>query len=149
MMKTGLTVMAAGMLLALPALADTRGSGQGRAMLPDFGTLDQSGSGAVSLEEFRDALGAPRRDALIARIMLEADAEGRLDEAALRAGLDGYAADQRTERRDEMQARLFARIDTNSDGEISAEEYEAFTARLSERMERREGRKQRGQTRQR
>ncbi|TVP72898.1 MAG: hypothetical protein EA339_05390 [Rhodobacteraceae bacterium] len=140
MMKMGVAAISAVMILALPAMADARGTGQGRAMLPDFGTLDQSGSGSVTLEEFQERLDAapfPGTEAMITRLMQEVDAEGKLDEAALRAGLEADAAERRGARQTEMRTRLFARIDANSDGEISAEEYEAFTSRMSERMERR------------
>ncbi len=129
------TALAAALSLAVPMMAEARGPGQTRAALPDFGTLDQSGSGAVTLEEFQGslaAIGTQNREAMIARLMQEADDEGKLDEAALRAGLAAHVSAERAE----MQARLFARIDANSDGEISPAEYEAFTSRMAKRMER-------------
>lgn len=127
-------------LVALPVVADARGMGQGPAMMPAFDTLDRDGSGTVTLEDFQAAIGAPQgaaHDQMVARLMQEADAEGKLDEAALRAGLDAFATERREARRDAMQTRLFARIDANDDGVISAEEYESFTNRMAERMERR------------
>lgn len=127
-------------LVAVPMVADARGMGQGRAMLPGFEALDSDGSGAVTLEDFQAAISNPQalaRDQLVARLMQEADADGKLDEAALRAGLEAHSNERREARRTQMQTRMFERIDTDGDGVISAEEYEAFTTRMSERMERR------------
>lgn len=133
-------ILSAFALLALPAMAEARGMGQG-AMLPGFDTLDTDSSGAVTLEQFQTALSDPRaamQEQMIARLMQEADAEGRLDEAALRAGLAAYREERREARSAAMQARLFARIDADGDGVISAEEYEAFQNRSAARMERRD-----------
>lgn len=132
-------MLGAAALLALPAMAEARSMGQG-AMLPGFDTLDADGSGQVTLEQFQAGLGAPgaaMRDQMIARLMQEADAEGKLDEAALRAGLEGYVEERRAARAAVMQERLFSRIDADGDGVITAEEYEAFATRSAERMERR------------
>ena len=132
--------LAACAVLMLPAMAEARGPGQGAAMLPGFEVLDTDGSGVVTLEDFQAALEDPRaaqREQMVARLMQEADADGKLDEAALRDGLTAYAAELREARRASMQARLFGRIDANSDGVISAEEYEAFINRSAGRMERR------------
>ncbi len=132
-------ILGAFALLALPAMADARGMGQG-TMLPGFDMLDADKSGAVTLEQFQTALSDPRaamQEQMIARLMQEADAEGKLDEAALRAGLAGYATERREARSAAMQARLFAQIDADGDGVISAEEYEAFQNRSAARMERR------------
>ena len=133
------TLLGAAALLALPAMAEARSMGQG-AMLPGFDMLDTDNSGAVTLEQFQSALSDPRalmREQMITRLMQEADAEGKLDEAALRAGLAGYTTERREARAAAMQARLFARIDADGDGVISAEEYEAFQNRSAPRMERR------------
>lgn len=144
--RVPLTLAACAVLL-LPAMAEARGPGQGAALLPGFEALDADGSGAVTLEDFQAALDDPRatmREQMVARLMQEADAEGRLDEAALRAGLSAYADERREARRAAMQARLFGRIDANDDGVISAEEYDAFISRSAERMERRGMRSDRG-----
>lgn len=133
-------ILGACAVLMLPALAEARSMGQGRAMLPGFEAMDADGSGQVTLEDFQTALADPRgqmREQMIARLMQEADSEGRLDEDALRAGLEAYVEERREARREMMQARLFARIDADSDGVISAEEYEAFRNRGAEQMQRR------------
>ncbi len=127
-------------VLMLPVMAEARGPGQGAAMWPGFEALDTDGSGVVTLEEFQAALEDPRaaqREQMVARLMQEADADGKLDEDALRNGLTAYAEERREARRASMQARMFGRIDANSDGVISAEEYEAFLNRSAGRMERR------------
>ncbi len=129
------------------SLAPMMAQAQGMGMLPPFEMLDRNQSGSVTLEDFQAALeggmGA-RHEHVIARLMEQADADGRLDEAALRAGFAALQEEWRTRRetggqdgRAEMLDRMFARIDANDDGEISAEEYAAFGERMSDRMERR------------
>lgn len=130
-------------IVAVPMMADARSMGQGHGMLPGFETLDRDGSGDVTLEDFQAAIENPQvlaRDQLVARLMQEADTDGKLDEAALRAGLEAYSTERRESRRTQMQTRVFQRIDADGDGVISAEEYESFTTRMSERMEQRGGR---------
>ena len=132
-------ILGAAALVALPAMADARGMGQ-RAMLPDFDMLDTDSSGSVTLEQFQSALSDPRaamREQMITRLMQEADDDGKLDEAALRAGLEGYRTELREARAAAMQTRLFNRMDADGDGVITAEEYEAFQNRAAPRMERR------------
>ncbi|TVS03239.1 MAG: hypothetical protein EA407_07440 [Rhodobacteraceae bacterium] len=120
---------------------------QGMGNLPSFETLDRDQSGAVTFEEFtgafEDMQGAWQEQA-IARLMEHADDEGKLDEAALRAGIanlqsewSGSREDRNPERRAQMLERMFDRIDANDDGEISAKEYVAFTGHMAKRMERR------------
>lgn len=122
---------------------------QGMGMLPSFEVLDSDQTGSVTLEDFK-ALGGVqglRQEQIIARLMEQADEDGRLDEAALRAGMVALEDDRRAQiearrqdRRAQMMERLFARIDSNNDGEISSEEYEAFAGRMAERMDRGERR---------
>jgi len=133
-------ILGACAVLMLPALAEARGMGQDRAMLPGFETMDADGSGQVTLEDFQAALADPRgqtREQMITRLMQEADAEGKLDEDALRAGLQAYVTERREARREMMQTRLFARIDADSDGVITPEEYDAFRNRAAENMQKR------------
>lgn len=133
-------ILGACAVLMLPALAEARSMGQGRAMMPGFETMDAEGSGQVTLEDFQAALADPRgqmREQMITRLMQEADSEGRLDEDALRAGFEAYVEERRDARREAMQTRMFERIDADSDGVITAEEYEAFRNRAAEHMQRR------------
>lgn len=133
-------ILGACAVLMLPSFADARSMGQGRAMMPGFEAMDADGSGQVSLEDFQSALADPRgqmRERMIERLMREADSDGRLDEDALRAGLEAYGEERRDARREAMQTRMFERIDADSDGVITAEEYEAFRNRAAEHMQRR------------
>jgi Ca2+-binding EF-hand superfamily protein len=136
------------MLAATGVATGASASGQGRmGMLPDFETLDSAGTGQITPEQFQALLQAPQ-ERMIARIMEQANADGVLDEAALRAGLaslrqgaqsDDPRAERRAERMAERQAergvRMFSRIDSNDDGVIDADEYARFTARMAERAE--------------
>ncbi len=132
-------------------LAPMVAQAQGMSRLPAFETLDSDQSGSVTLEDFAGALSdlqSAGQERMITRLMEQADDEGRLDEAALRAGIAslqdewrGQRAARNPERRAQMLERMFDRIDANDDGEISAEEYAAFTARMAERTERRGPRK--------
>lgn len=135
--------------LAAPA-AEARNQ-QMRA-LPGFEQLDSDQSGAITREQFLAGVQGARgqmQDAMIARLMEHADENGMLDEAALRAAFAAFAEERmsqprRGQPRDgrpdraQMGERLFDRIDTNNDGVIDAEEYEAFTSRMAQRIERRE-----------
>lgn len=137
------------MIIGVVALTMTpvTGLAQGMGNLPSFETLDRDQSGAVTLEEFTGAFEDMRgawQEQAIARLMEHADEEGKLDEAALRAGIADLQSEWRgrrearnPERRAQMLERMFDRIDANDDGEISAEEYAAFTGHMAKRMERR------------
>ncbi|MCC5993079.1 MAG: EF-hand domain-containing protein [Rhodobacteraceae bacterium] len=135
--------------LAAPA-AEARN--QEMRALPGFEQLDTDQSGAITREQFlagmQDMQGQ-MPDAMIARLMEHADEDGKLDEAALRAAFAAFAEErmsqprrgqQRDARQDraQMGERMFDRIDANNDGVIDTEEYEAFTSRMTQRMERHE-----------
>jgi Ca2+-binding EF-hand superfamily protein len=108
-------------------------SGQGRmGMLPDFETLDSAGTGQITPEQFQALLQAPQ-DRMVARLMEQANEDGLLDEAALRAGLATLRPEGRGS--ENRGARMFSRIDSNDDGVIDADEYARFTARMAERGE--------------
>ena len=117
------------MLMTAPATAQTRMS------MPSFEQLDPASSGSLSLDAFQAGLQQHRvaaQDQMIERMMEHADENGMLDEAGLRAAL----ADMRAERRTDMAARLFSRIDRNDDGVIDAEEYARFTDMMGKRGQR-------------
>ena len=105
---------------------------EARSGLPAFELLDSNNTGEVTPEDFAALLRAPQ-DRIVARLMEQANDDGLLDEAALRAGLDAMWPQGRSEMRADRAGRLFARIDSNGDGVIDAEEYDAFTARMQDR----------------
>jgi Ca2+-binding EF-hand superfamily protein len=124
--------------------------GMDRPALPTFEELDTQKKGAVTLEDmqqfFASRQGA-RVDEMVASLMKQ---QSGLDEAALRAAIEGMMTERRAEagnkmrRGDdtEMGARMFQRIDADKDGSVTAEEYAAFAAKVSDRMEnRRDGRR--------
>jgi len=132
---------------------------------------DKSGAVTLqeAQDYFASRVGA-RQDEAVAKLMERAGEDGKLDEAGLRAGLDALRTEQReamgermrdgrkahgddrgrkgredragrADDRGPMGERMFSRIDTNNDGSVDAAEYEAFTTRMAERMEKRgEGR---------
>lgn len=140
-------IAALGLGLGLSA-ASARG--MDRPALPTFEELDIQKKGALTLEDMQQYFASrqsARVDEMVAELMKQ---QSGLDEAALRAAIEGMMGQRRAEagtkmRRGadgEMGARMFQRIDANSDGSVTAEEYAAFTAKVSERMEgRRDGRR--------
>ncbi|MFN4056724.1 MAG: hypothetical protein ACK4HW_00890 [Roseinatronobacter sp.] len=153
-MTQTLPAIALAALLTLGAqTADARG--EGRALLPSFDQLDPTESGAITradLQNYMQGSMTARHDQFIAKLMEQADADGKLDADALRKGLEAMHADRRAAldqsgRRGgahrgnhdatEMGARLFERMDTNKDGKVDAAEYAAFTERMSEQRGRR------------
>lgn len=135
-MKTKLSaILGAAALLCMPALAEARGQGQA-AMLPDFDMLDRNQSGQVTLEDFQAALTiawAERRAAKTAGRTERGGSEDKMDRSATRLGHGPRNADRAAT----MSERLFARIDTNGDGVITAPEYAAFQANALQMKERR------------
>ncbi|MCH8465290.1 MAG: EF-hand domain-containing protein [Roseinatronobacter sp.] len=130
------------MLAAAGAATGASAAGQGRMGLPSFESLDSAGTGQISPEQFQALMQAPQ-ERLVARLMEQANDDGLLDEAALRAGLaslrpEARGDDRRAERAQDRGARLFSRIDSNNDGVIDAEEYARFTDRMEERSEKRQ-----------
>jgi len=100
------------------------------------GKLDEAG-----LRAGLEALRQDRREAMGERMRDNRRGHGN-DHG--RKGRDSRA-DRGSERggeRGQMGERMFGMIDTNKDGSVDAAEYEAFTTRMAERMERRgEGRR--------
>jgi Ca2+-binding EF-hand superfamily protein len=143
---------------ALPTFEQLDSNQSGSVTLQDFQAYFASRAGAV-------------QDDTIAKLMERAGEDGKLDEAGLRAGLEALRQDRREtmgermrdnrrghgddhgrkgrdsradrgSERGQMGERMFGMIDTNKDGSVDAAEYEAFTTRMAERMERRgEGRR--------
>lgn len=157
MMTQTLPAIALAALITLGAqTADARG--EGHAALPSFDQLDPAGTGAITLADLQTYLQAQRagrQDQVIAKLMEQAGPDGKLDEAALRQGLEALRAERMAElgqsRRHggpdqaEMGARMFARMDANDDGKVDAEEYGAFASRMAEhRGEGRRGEHRRG-----
>lgn len=113
---------------------------------PDFATLDINGDGALTLEEMQ-----ARGEARFAEI--DTDGDGALSAAELAASGAERATERATRmiarfddnedgllQQDEMPSRgerraaqMFDRVDADSDGVISAEEFEAAKARMGER----------------
>ncbi|MGP9790354.1 hypothetical protein [Roseinatronobacter sp. NSM] len=154
-MKTPLMLMIGVTTLGLAALAaDARGTE--RPALPGFEQLDQNQSGTITLEDFQTHLGTQRSgqsDQIVEKLMEQANADGLLDESALRAGLEALAQGRRAAMtgqrrgpgagdRADVAQRMFGRIDANDDGVVDAQEYEAFTDRMQTRMTRQAGRNQ-------
>ncbi len=121
------------MLVTAPAAAQTHMS------MPSFEELDTDGSGALTQEDLQAGMQAQREamhDEMISRIMQQADENGMLDEAGLRAGLADLRPEPRSDRRAEMASSMFSRIDRNDDGVIDAEEYARFTEMMGKRGQR-------------
>lgn len=132
-----------------------------RPSLPGFEQLDRDQSGTITLEDFQihmQSMRSGRHDQIVEKLMEQANADGMLDETALRTGLDALAEDRRAAmsgqrrsqgadprgERAEFGQRMFERIDANSDGVIDAQEYEAFSDRMETRMTRHEDRRHGG-----
>lgn len=143
------TLATALILGALPAMA-SNGQRAGGPLLPEFGQLDRDGTGSFSRDDliawFQER-GAGWQDQIVARIMEQADEDGKLDETRLRAALTTMAETrlqaQGPRGQGQMGERLFNRIDRNNDGAISAEEYAAFMERAQRARDQR-GREHRG-----
>lgn len=162
-MKKTLPVLATLVALGLGATMAQARSPE-RPAMPTFEQLDTGKSGSVTLQDFQayfETRIGDREDAAIAKLMERAGEDGKLDEAGLRAGLEamrterreamgermrdgrkgGHDRAERGGERGQMGERMFSRIDTNKDGSVDAAEYEAFTTRIAERLEKRgEGR---------
>lgn len=160
-MKKTLPVLMTLAALGLGAtMAEARGTE--RPAMPTFEQLDTDKSGSVTLQDFQAYVAtqaSSRQDDAIAKLMERAGADGKLDEAGLREGLEALRAERRegmgeqmrdghdhgrkggqdrAERgseRGQMGERMFSRMDANEDGSVDAAEYEAFTTRMAERME--------------
>jgi Ca2+-binding EF-hand superfamily protein len=143
------TLATALVLTALPALA-SNGQRAGGPFLPEFGQLDRDGSGSFSRDDliawFQER-GAGWQDQIVARIMEQADEDGKLDETRLRAALSAMAESrlqaQAARGPGQMGERMFSRIDRNNDGAVSADEYAAFLERAQRGRDQR-GREHRG-----
>lgn len=145
-MKARLTlgVMAATLALGAVQAQANNDARRGGFPLPEFGELDANQSGSFTRDDLTAFLQnrGTWQDRIVARLMEQADADGKLDEARLRAGLQAMA-DARAPRGgnrmdpERMGARMFDRIDANDDGVVDADEYAAFRDHAAERMGRR------------
>jgi Ca2+-binding EF-hand superfamily protein len=124
MRKTIALVLSAGLgltVLAGAALAD-KGPGM-------FGRADTNGDGFVSKEEF-----AAGRDKMFTK--LDANSDGAVDQAELDKAREAWhqrksqqaqadSATQAEKPKKERHGRFMARIDTNSDGKVTTQEFAA------------------------
>lgn len=124
MRKTIALVLSAG--LGLTALAGAALADKGQGM---FGRADTNGDGFVSKEEF-----AAGRNAMFAK--LDANGDGAVDQAELDKAREAWhqrknqqaQADTGTQAetpKKERHGRFMARIDTNSDGKVTTQEFAA------------------------
>lgn len=138
-----------------------RGGAMGHAMrggmrgpmeaLPDFATLDTNGDGEISLDEVKAAAearfaaadtngdGALSQDELAAQILkrmqeMAANGAARMIENLDKNGDGVLQPDEMQARGGDILDRMFARIDTNNDGQISQAEYDAFQQRIADRV---------------
>ena len=124
MRKTIALVMSAGLGLAALAGAALADKGQGM-----FGRADTNGDGFVSKDEF-----AAGRNAMFTK--LDANSDGSVDQAELDKAREAWhqrknqqaQADTGTQAetpKKERHGRFMARIDTNSDGKVTMQEFAA------------------------
>ncbi|WP_342068627.1 EF-hand domain-containing protein [Yoonia algicola] len=113
---------------------------------PDFATLDVNGDGALTLEEMQsrsqarfadmdtDGDGALSADEMAAQATTRAAERAAAMIARFDDNADGLLQQGEMPSRGERRAaQMFDRVDADSDGVISAEEFEAAKARMGER----------------
>ena len=129
MRKTIALVLSAG--LGLTALAGVALADKGQGM---FGRADTNGDGFVSKDEF-----AAGRDAMFAK--LDANADGAVEQAELDKAREAWhqrksqqadadSGTQADQPKKQHRGRFLARIDTDSDGKVTTQEFAAAGDRM-------------------
>lgn len=156
-------------VMLLAGAAQAKGWGEGRmggpggpsAMMPDFATLDTDGDGRITREELEarrlDRQGAidPDGDGFVSLEEMKAHAVAQAT-ARAEAMVDRMFAMMDTDKDGRLSAaevltgprggldRMFDRVDRDGDGAISKEEYDRMAAHMKKRGEGRHGGERRG-----
>ncbi len=140
---------------ATGGMGDGMGHGRGPGRMgpmPDFATLDANSDGQITMDEIKaqaqsrfaaadtNGDGALSADELTAMILARIQERAANEAAQMIENMDNNGdgvlqADEMQPRGGDMLERMFARIDTDDDGQISQAEFDAMKARIEQRMQ--------------